>query len=139
MESQYADHGKASAPQPIRMRLPGWGGLPEKKMEDGSEPQPWHCRPFVDAATYGLELVYPYETECQVINEKGNVRFDWDYAREPGVQLDGLSFGVFDTTPARVLSVSGLGGYRSAAGLRFADAATSAVFYRSNGNGSGGD
>ena len=97
----YSPEGKGLPPQSIRMRVPGWGGSHEKKMQNGSEPQPWHCQPFIDAATYGLELVYPYETECHVINDNGVLRFEWDYASEPGMKLDGQSFGAFDTTPAK--------------------------------------
>lgn len=78
-------------PRPIRMTTEGWAGLPQK-MQDGSEPQPWHCLPFVEGSTYGLELLYPYETECQVVNEGGRVRFEFDYAKEPGGGLSGSEF-----------------------------------------------
>jgi Tfp pilus assembly protein PilF len=104
IDAKYSVIDKGLPPQAIRMRLPGWGGSPQKRMENGSEPQPWHCRPFVDAATYGLELVYHYEKECHVINENGKVRFEWDYANEPGVKLSGDEFGLFDTKPARFYS-----------------------------------
>jgi Tfp pilus assembly protein PilF len=104
IDAKFAVVDKGLPPQPIRMRLPGWGGAPDKRMENGSDPQPWHCRPFVDAATYGLELVYHYETECQVVNDNGQVRFEWDYANEPGVKLHGEEFGLFDTRPARFYS-----------------------------------
>ena len=78
---KYRTAGKGLPPQPIRLDIPGWAGT-AAKMEDGSAPQPWHCNPFVEGSTYGLELIYPYETECQVINDKGAVRIEWDYARE---------------------------------------------------------
>jgi len=64
-------------------------------MIDGSEPQPWHCLPFTEGSTYGLELLYPYETECQVVNEDGRVRFDWDFSAEPGGMLTGGEFVTF--------------------------------------------
>src|SRR5262249_53755842 len=85
-------HGKAQPPQPIRMTGAKWGGSPEK-MEDGSEPQPWHCLPFVEGSTYGLEVIYPYERACRVVAAGGSIRFDWDFAGEPGVQLTGAEFG----------------------------------------------
>jgi len=94
MEIQYSTYGKALPPRPIRMSVPGWSGA-EQKMEDGSEPQPWHCLPFVEASTYALELLYPYETQCQVVNENGVIRFDWDFAHEPGAQLNGGEFVSF--------------------------------------------
>ena len=81
------------------MKAGGWGGAPDP-MADGSHPQPWHCLPFVDASTYGLELVYPYETECRVVNENGAVRFDWDPAREPGGILSGGEFMFFNAKGA---------------------------------------
>ena len=56
-------------PQPIRLKMPGWGGSAAMRMENGSEPQPWHCPPFVDGSAYGIELIYHYETECHIVNE----------------------------------------------------------------------
>lgn len=94
LKIKYCAYDKAIPPQQIRMSAGGWGGLPQK-MEDGSEPQPWHCLPFVEASTHGLELIYPYETECHVVNENGAIRFDWDFARESGGQLTGGEFVTF--------------------------------------------
>jgi len=84
MTIKYRLSGKAMPPRPITMKLPGWAGSPELRMENGSQPQPWHCKPFTDASTYGLELIYQYETECQVINDSGVARIEWDYMKEPG-------------------------------------------------------
>ncbi len=63
-------------------------------MEDGAQGQPWHCLPFVEGSTYGLELVYPYATECHVINENGVVRMEFDFQKEPGI-LTGGEFTFF--------------------------------------------
>ena len=95
---KFATYSNALPPQRIRLEKPGWAG-DEQKMVDGSEPQPWHCLPFVEAATYGLELVYPYETECHVVNDGGKVRFEFDYAREPGGILTGGEFITFFPKP----------------------------------------
>ena len=81
---RYRTAHKALPPQPIRLKVPGWGGSPAMKMENGSEPQPWHCLPFVEASTCGFELLYQYESECHVINDGGDVRIEWDYRNEPG-------------------------------------------------------
>ena len=81
---KYRLSGKAMPPRPITMKLPGWAGSPDLRMENGSQPQPWHCKPFTDASTYGLELLYQYETECHVINDNGTARIEWDYMKEPG-------------------------------------------------------
>ena len=94
LQFKYALYGKALPPRPIRVKNPGWGGEPQK-MVDGSEPQPWHCLPFVEGSTYGLELVYQYDTECHVLNEEGVIRFEWDYAAETGEKLSGGEFVSF--------------------------------------------
>src|SRR5215831_18740134 len=91
---QYSTSAKALPPQPIRMANAKWGGSPEK-MENGSEPQPWHCLPFVEGSTYGLELIYPFETECHVVGADGTIRFEWDFAKEPGNVLTGGEFRAF--------------------------------------------
>jgi tetratricopeptide (TPR) repeat protein len=92
---KYSTYANALPPQPIRVKTTGgWAGLPQK-MVDGSEPQPWHCLPFVEGATHGLELVYPYETECHVINDNGDIKFEFDYAKEPGNILTGGEFITF--------------------------------------------
>ena len=93
-EVRYSTYDKALPPRPVRMKNPGWGGL-SQKMVDGSEPQPWHCLPFTEGSTYGLELVYQYEQECHVVNDGGLVRFDWDYANEPDCKLQGSEFITF--------------------------------------------
>jgi Flp pilus assembly protein TadD len=97
---KYGAYAKALPPQPIRFERPGWGGA-DLKMEDGSEPQPWHCLPFVEAATYGLELVYQYDTECHVVNDGGELRFEWDFTREPGGVLTGGEFIASYPKPSR--------------------------------------
>ena len=53
-------------------------------MENGSEPQPWHCSPFREGAMHGIELLFQYDSECQVINENGQLRFDRGHAKEAG-------------------------------------------------------
>jgi Flp pilus assembly protein TadD len=91
---KYRTAGKGLPPQPIRLDIPGWAGT-AAKMEDGSVPQPWHCNPFVEGSTYGLELIYPYETACHVINDGGAVRIEWDYARERDSGVSGNEFVQF--------------------------------------------
>src|SRR3954451_12349222 len=95
---KYATYANALPPRRVKLEKPGWAG-DLRKMEDGSEPQPWHCLPFVEAATYGLELLYPYETECVVVNDNGDVRFEFDYEKEPGGILTGVEFITFFPKP----------------------------------------
>lgn len=108
LEIAYRIVHKALPPQPIRMKMPGWGGSPAIKMEDASEPQPWHCPPFVAGSAYGIELLYHYETECHVVNDNGNVRIEWDYAKEPGGILGFDEFGLFAPTPSKFYTFSTL-------------------------------
>jgi Flp pilus assembly protein TadD len=95
LDVKYAAYGKAVPPRPIRVRAGTWAGSAQA-MADGSQPQPWHCLPFVEGSVYGLELVYPFGTECHVVNDGGAVRFDFDHAREPGGGLTGGEFITFN-------------------------------------------
>lgn len=67
---KYRTWFKGAPPRPIKLEVPGWAG--QKHFETG---QPWHCKPFVAAATYGLELVYPFDTEVTVTAENGTCEF----------------------------------------------------------------
>src|SRR5262245_38664261 len=100
MTIKYRTTGKAIPPRPVQFKIPGGSGQLVKK-RNGSEPQPWHCPPFMDAAMAGLELVYPYDNECHVVNDGGNVRFAWNFAKETGVTLHGGEFNVFFPHPPR--------------------------------------
>lgn len=73
-------NGKEFPPSKIKLQLPGWAG--NKDRGNGSSPQPWHCLPFVEASTYGIELLYPFETECIVKNINGTTIFEGDFSEE---------------------------------------------------------
>jgi hypothetical protein len=94
VELRYRTVYGAPPPRRIQLEVPGWAG-PSTAHADGAPAQPWHCRPFVDGATYGLELVYPYRGDCTVHNEGGAIRFRGSLAAE----MDDLGlphpFGVF--------------------------------------------
>jgi hypothetical protein len=94
LKVEYFTYENALPPQPIHLKIPGWAGGPEK-MEEGVQSQPWHCLPFVEGCTYGLELLYPHETECRIINENWALRMEFDYRKEPGGKLTGGEFGFF--------------------------------------------
>jgi hypothetical protein len=84
----------APPPRRIRLEIPGWAGS-STAHGDGAPAMPWHCQPFVEGATHGLELLYPYRSECRVVNEDGAVRFEGGLAAE--MEAAGLPhpFGVF--------------------------------------------
>lgn len=72
---RYRTEFGAPPPRRIHLEIPGWSGDPTRP-GDGSPALPWHCRPFVEGSTYGLELVYPYPNECHVHNDGGRLRFE---------------------------------------------------------------
>jgi hypothetical protein len=78
IEIKYRTWFKGSPPQKIKLQVPGWAG--DQGYSNGSKPQPWHCKPFVDGSTYGLELVYPFSNECVIrTNENEVVTFEGDF------------------------------------------------------------
>jgi hypothetical protein len=70
-------------PKRIKLEIPGWAGI-DKNHSNGAVPQPWHCPPFVEGSTYGLELIYPFDSECVVENLDGNIVFNCDFSKEVG-------------------------------------------------------
>ena len=97
IQLKYAGYANALPPQPIKMGP--WGGEPQK-MKDGSDPQPWHCLPFVEGSTYGVELIYQHQTECHVVGANGTIHFEFDWPKEPGGVLTGMEFGAFSPVAA---------------------------------------
>jgi hypothetical protein len=81
LEIKYRTWFKGIPPRPIKLQIPGWAGEPNAH-SNGDKPQPWHCPPFVDGATYGLELCYPFESECRVSMVDGKIVFDGDFSEE---------------------------------------------------------
>lgn len=84
----------APPPRRIRLQIPGWSGASEEPA-DGATAQPWHCQPFVEGATHGLELVYPHRSETRVHNEDGRIRFEGDLPAEVEATGQRYPFGVF--------------------------------------------
>ena len=74
MQIKYRTWENAPPPRPIKLEIPGWAGH-HRRHDNGCIPQPWHCVPFVEGATYGLEIIYPFEHETRVTNENGNCVF----------------------------------------------------------------
>jgi len=85
-------------PRPIKLEIPGWAGE-NHEHGDGARPQPWHCQPFVDGSTYGLELIYPFQTEIKVtsVEDKDGeaVIFEGDFKNEPDWTREGPPFQTF--------------------------------------------
>ena len=81
LEVKYRTWFKGIPPRPIKLQIPGWAGEPNGHT-NGDRPQPWHCPPFVEGSTYGLELCYPFDTECHVKLVDGKVKFEGDFTQE---------------------------------------------------------
>ena len=79
---KYRMHGVRPAPRLVELSIPGWAGAAEPRA-DGSHEQPWHCGPFSESARYGVELLYPFETELRVSTVEGHVRLDADWGEPP--------------------------------------------------------
>jgi hypothetical protein len=81
IEVKYRAYYLGAPPSPIKPKIPGWAG-DDRGHSDGSEAQPWHCLPFVEGSTYGYEFLYPYRTECRVVNSNGRLVFEGDFSQE---------------------------------------------------------
>lgn len=93
IEIKYKTWYKGVGPKPIKLEIPGWSGH-NHNHSSGEKPQPWHCPPFVAGSTYGLELIYPFESECLVRTRDGKVEFEGDFtteSRECSVKLPPFS------------------------------------------------
>lgn len=88
VELKYRTYYKGSPPRPIKLQIPGWSGEPCKH-KTGDVPQAWMCPPFVHGSTYGLELIYPFDTECHVVKKNGKVIFEGDFEEESPWTEDG--------------------------------------------------
>jgi hypothetical protein len=73
LEIRYHAQARAAI-RPIRLNVPGWAGE-SRERGDGAVPQPWHCVPFVEASTYGFELVWAASDELRIANHNGKVAF----------------------------------------------------------------
>lgn len=70
------------APRRTKMEVPGWSGQPEPR-RDGSHEYAWHCMPFTESATYGMEVFFPHPGEVRVTGCGGAPAFSGDIARDP--------------------------------------------------------
>lgn len=61
--------------KPIKLQIPGWAG-DSQPMKNGSKAQPWHCLPWVEGSTYGLELVYSFDQELRISKKNGEIVMD---------------------------------------------------------------
>lgn len=86
IDVRWRTNHKGLPPRPIKLQIPGWSGH-DTNHGDGAVPQPWHCPPFVDGSTYGLELLYPFDAECSVSVQNGELRIEGDFGPEMGASV----------------------------------------------------
>ena len=67
-------------PRPIKLEIAGWAG--DKSHGDGAKAQPWHCMPWVEATTYGVELVFPWD-EFRISTKNGELIVEGNDPRIP--------------------------------------------------------
>lgn len=91
---KYRVHGPGLPPRRVEMPVPGWAGEPQPRA-DGAHEQVWHCTPFSEGARYGLEVLYPFEQELRVRNEKGQVLLQADWGPDPDTGLNWPPFRPF--------------------------------------------
>lgn len=68
---RYGTFDGGALPRLARLEVPGWAGEAAMRA-DGSAPQPWHCKPFVDATTFGFELVFERDEEFVITSESNS-------------------------------------------------------------------
>ncbi len=85
-------HDPRLKPRRTRLAIPGWSGASDPRA-DGSHEQPWHCIPFSEAATAGIELFYPYEEELRVTMQDGKPVFRSAAQPDPAAEPPFRSFG----------------------------------------------
>src|SRR5690242_16424270 len=81
-------------PRRTKLEVPGWAGQPEPR-RDGSHEHPWHCLPFSESASYGVEVFYPFDNELYVTRRDGGVRLDSKWGPDPGTGVNWPPFRPF--------------------------------------------
>ena len=88
------------APRRTRMEVPGWSGRGEPR-RDGSHEYAWHCMPFTESATYGIEVFFPHPGEVRVTGRDGIPVFEGDIRQDPETDANTPPFrnfgGIFYT------------------------------------------
>jgi len=96
---KYRLQGKALPPRPLRASAqvdapPAADANPAARTAGT-----WQCPVFVEGSSHGVELLYPYDTACEVVNEDGELRFIWHAGGAPGDGIDPEAFERSKTSP----------------------------------------
>lgn len=79
LKIKYRVYDNAFPPKKTKLEIPGWAG----ENNNENKPQPFHCLPWIEGSLYGLELIYPFQSECRVKNVDGNILFLGDFSNVP--------------------------------------------------------
>jgi hypothetical protein len=81
-------------PRRTKLEIPGWAGDSNRRV-DGAHEFPWHCVPFSEAATAGIEVFYPYQNELRVSTRDGELFFESEWGDPPSPGLEWPPFRRF--------------------------------------------
>ena len=81
LEIKYRAWYQGIKPRLTKLQIPGWAGETNEH-KTGDKPQPWHCTPFLESVLYGLELLYPFDTECHIKRDGDEIIFEGDFTEE---------------------------------------------------------
>lgn len=113
IQVKYRTWYEGQPPKPVKLQIPGWSGK-NRSRRNGTEVQPWHCPPFVDASTYGHELIYPYKSECIVKRTNGELVFEGNFSEEQWILGEDSRYQVGGNTPPMMSFANGHYGMSSA-------------------------
>ena len=97
IQINYRTYGKCIPPRRCAIHIPGWAG-DATDHTNGSVAKPLHCIPFVEGSTYGVELLYSFDTTTYVTKKNGKILFEGEWEKEDlmGVKYDDIPpFGAF--------------------------------------------
>ena len=82
--------------QKIKLQLDDWAGTTQINKKD-IKVQPYMCKPYVDASTYGFELIYPYETKIEIEFIEGKIKItaenNWEKDQETIKKIGNIPVG----------------------------------------------
>lgn len=83
MNLKYRTIFENSDLQKVKLKINDWAGTTQNNSAD-IKVQPYMCKPFVDASTYGFEILYPYETtiEIEFLDGKMKINAEQDWKKD---------------------------------------------------------
>jgi Flp pilus assembly protein TadD len=103
---KYRLQGKALPPRPLRAASRAAAAAntqapADTKAERVPADGTWQCPVFVEGSSHGVELLYPYDTPCEVVNDGGEIRILWDPSGSPGDGVDADALTLSKASPTQ--------------------------------------